>query len=268
MDESLPSWITYPAQKWRKITPTQAGLDPAAFQTFLEEREAGGASFFGEDHSGGRWGAVFTRGGYLVETWGDPTYRFQTASTGKAFMWILVGLAAADGLIDPDEPIHRSWTGVGQLSHAHKHLDEGHHKTLTWRHLLGSRNEAVHYGGFPVELGNRWKARQTGIRDHEVTPGVAEWAHWTGDPFYDNYSHAEPGTVAIYSSGGYWRLAQALTAIWGRDLKTVLDERLFSIIGVPPERWDWLVGDEVRRNPYFYPGMPDTFTYLDPPYEI
>ena len=60
---------------------------------------------------------------------------------------------------------------------------------------------------------------------------MVEWARWTGDPFYDNYSHAEPGTVAIYSSGGYWRLSQALTAVWCRDLKTVLDERLFSIIG-------------------------------------
>ncbi len=44
-------------------------------------------------------------------------------------MWALVGLAAEDGLLDPDAPIHRSWTGRGLLSHEHKALDIGHHRT-------------------------------------------------------------------------------------------------------------------------------------------
>ena len=42
---------------------------------------------------------------------------------------------------------------------------------------------------------------------------------WTGDPFYDCYAHAEPGTQGLYSSAGFWRLGQALTYVWGRDLK-------------------------------------------------
>jgi CubicO group peptidase (beta-lactamase class C family) len=183
-------------------------------------------------------------------------------------IWVLIGLAAEDGLLDPDEPINRSWTGEGQLSHPHKYLDRGHHVNLTWRHVIGERTGHGHYGGFPVELGVRWAARQTGIEGPDVVDGVAEWANWTGDPFYDNYSHTEPGTVGLYASGGLWRVGQALTAVWKRDLKDVLDERLFSRIGVPAERWDWLTGDHVRRQKFFYPTIPDSFTYLDPPYEI
>ena len=69
---------------------------------------------------------------------------------------------------------------------------------------------------------------------------VPEWANWSGDPFYDNYSHIEPGAIGRYSSGGMWRLAQPLTALWNRDLKEVLDEKLFSKIMIPSDRWDWL----------------------------
>jgi CubicO group peptidase (beta-lactamase class C family) len=267
-DVPLPSWVSYPKDDWVQITPEQAGLDPIRFAAFLADLDVRGASFGGEDHSGGRWGAVLTRGGYLVQAWGDRNYRFQTASTGKAFMWVLIGLAARDGLIDPEAPINRSWTGAGQLSHRHKELDQGHHRTLTWRHLVGEQHGVLHYGGFPMELGIRWRERRTGLADADAVPGVAEWANWTGDPFFDLYAHAEPGTVALYSSAGFWRLSQALTAVWGRDLKGVLDERLFGAIGIRAERWDWYTGRAVKDQPNFYPAIPDSYTYLDPPYEI
>jgi CubicO group peptidase (beta-lactamase class C family) len=264
----LPDWIVYPGDDWIEIGPEEAGLDPGRFDLLLAGLDVRGASFGGEDHADGRFGAVLTRGGFLVHTWGDRHYRFQTASTGKALIWTLIGFAAAEGLLDPDAPLHDSWTGEGLLSHPHKYLDHGHHRTLTWRHLIGERTGLVHYGGFPIELGTRWIARQSGVFEDEVVDGVVEWAHWTGDPFFDCYAHAEPGTQVLYSSAGFWRLAQALTAVWDRDLKDVIDERLFSKIGIPPDRWDWLTGDDVHRQKYFYPALPDSYTYLDPPFEI
>src|SRR5687768_11201256 len=135
----LPDWVTFPTGDWIQISPSEAGLDAASFEAFLGTLDPRGADFGGEDHTGNKWGAVITRGGYLLHAWGDRDYRFQTASTGKAFMRALVGLAAADGLLDPDEPIQRRWTGAGLLSHPHKHLDVGHHRRLTWRHLIGER---------------------------------------------------------------------------------------------------------------------------------
>jgi CubicO group peptidase (beta-lactamase class C family) len=63
-------------------------------------------------------------------------------------------------------------------------------------------------------------------------------------------------------------LGQALTAVFGRDLKDVMDERIFSKIGVPADRWDWWKGRDVHDRKWFYPEIPDSYTYLDPPYEI
>ena len=48
----------------------------------------------------------------------------------------------------------------------------------------------------------------------------------------------------------------------------MLDERIFGRIGIPADRWDWFTGRAIKDNKYFYPAIPDTYTYLDPPYEI
>jgi CubicO group peptidase (beta-lactamase class C family) len=264
----VPDWVTYPDADWIEITPEEAGLDPVRFGNWLASLDVRGARFGGEDHSGNRYGAVLTRGGYLVREWGDRHYRHHTASVGKALTWVVLGAAVADGLLDPDAPIHESWTGEGQLSHPHKHLDTGHHATLTWRHLIGRRDDSLHWGGFPFEIGNRWAEKRTGLEEADAVSGVPEWAQWTGDPFYDCYAHAAPGAHGLYSSAGFWRLGQALTAVWGRDIKDVVQERLFDALGIPAERWGWLTGREVKEQKHFYRTIPDSYTYLDPPYEI
>ena len=264
----LPGWVSFPEDDWVQISPAEAGIDPERFAAFIDGLEVREASFGGEDHSDNRYGTVIARGGYLIHAWGDRHYRHHTASVGKAFMRAILGCAVADGLVDPDEPIAGSWTGESQLSHPHKYLNRGHHQKLSWRHLVGPKDESLHYGGFPMELGIRWREKRSGLEQADATPGVPEWANWTGDPFYDLYAHIEPGTVGHYSSAGFWRLSQALTAVWGRDLKDIVQERLFDPIGIPAQRWDWFCGDYVKDQKYFYPEIPDSYTYLDPPYEI
>ena len=142
-------------------------------------------------------------------------------------MWVLLGLAVAEGLVDPDRPINERWTGEGQLSHPHKYLDRGHYKNLTSRHLIGDRRELLQYGGFPIELGNDWRVGRGA--ESAVNWTFPEWAKWTGDPNYDLYSHVEPGKVGHYSSAGFWRFGQALTAVWRQDLKQELDDRCSSV---------------------------------------
>ena len=56
--------------------------------------------------------------------------------------------------------------------------------------------------------------------------------------------------------------------MFGRDLQDVLQERLFDTLGIPPERWEWLSGATIRDATYLYPDLADSYTYLDPPYEI
>ncbi len=261
----IPDWVTFPEDDWVQITTEEAGLDAEEFEAFLAGLEIRGASYGGEDHAGNKYGAVIVRGGYLIHAWGDRHYRHHTASVGKAFIWAILGFAVADGLIDPDKPINKYWVGEGQLSHPHKVLSQGHHKKLTWRHLVGPKHESLHYGGFPMEMGVRWREKVTGLEQVDVIPGVPEWSNWTGDPFYDLYSHVEPGTVGHYSSAGFWKLGQALTHVWDRYLRDVLQERLFDRIGIPAERWDWLAGRYIKDQKYFYPAIPDSYTYLAPP---
>ena len=84
----------------------------------------------------------------------------------------------------------------------------------------------------------------------------------------DNYAHTPPGATQRYSSAGYWRLGQALTALWGRDLKDVLDERLCSVLGIPAERWGWTAGRVLYETRDWYPDFPGYGEYVDPPWEI
>ncbi|MCZ6680504.1 MAG: serine hydrolase [Candidatus Poribacteria bacterium] len=264
---TLPDWITYPEADWISITPAEAGLDLEKWADFLAEREVRGAAWEGEDHTGDNWGTILTRGGYRVQTWGNGDYKFQTASVGKAFNWAVLGLAVERGLVNADDRIHQTWTGEGQLSHPHKYLDRGHHKKLTWR-CLGQRVDGKHWGGFPVTNGYFWRRGSTGSSKETADRPIPEWANWTGDPFYDNYAHAEPGTVGIYSSGGQWRLVQALTALWNKDIKQVLDDELFGEIGIPAEAWDWTPGRVVHEDKTWYAHMPGYGDFLDAPYEI
>ena len=71
---------------------------------------------------------------------------------------------------------------------------------------------------FPITNGYYWRQGSTSQGAGTAPGPVPEWAHWTGDPLFDNYSHAEPGTRGLYSSGGQWRLAQALTVLWRKDI--------------------------------------------------
>jgi len=103
---------------------------------------------------------------------------------------------------------------------------------------------------------------------HAKISPFPKWAKPTGDPFYDNYAHIRPGTRKSYSSGGYWRFAQALTALWNNDIKKVLDEKLFGHMGIPADRWDWTPGKIVHDTKDWYPNMPGYGDFIDPPYEI
>lgn len=248
--------VVFPQEKWISITPRQAGLNVERFNELLVRSDAHPGGFGGTEPNNREWGAVLARGGYLVHTWGDPSYKSQSASLGKCFTRAIFGLTVEAGLIDPDEPIWKTWTGQDQLSHPHKHLDRGLHRNLTWRHLL------EHRGGFVLESGWHWRNRT--VFHAKIPKGVK----WTGDPLADNYAHNAPGDVTRYSSGGYWRLGQALTAVWNRDLKKVLDERLFSHLGIPADRWKWLPGKTVHDSGDFYPAIPNYGEYLGPPYEI
>jgi len=255
-ETQVPNWVTYPEKEWTKITPKQAGLDIEKFATLLANSEVHEGGWGGVKVNSDQWGAVLTRGGYLVHTWGDPTYKYQSASLGKCLTRFLFGLTVETGRLKPDDPIFKTWTGQDQLSHPHKYLDTEHHREISWQHLL------EHQGGFVLESAHHWRSKS--VFHAKIPAGV----RWTGDPLFDNYSHNQPGTVTRYSSGGYWRLGQALTALWDQDLKDVLDQHLFRHLNIPADRWDWTPGQIVYETKDFYPAIPHYGHYLGPPYKI
>ena len=254
--QTIPETVIFPGDKWQWLPPADAGLDVAAYEAVLKKVPMGAKGFGGNAPGADEWGAVLTRGGYLVQTWGNPGYKTPSASLGKCLTRVLVGITAERGLIHLDDPIAKSWTGRGELSHPHKYLDAGNHSQLTWRQLVN------HQGGFILESGHHWR-NETFL--HATLP---RWAKSTKDPLFDNFSHTSPGTVTHYSSGGYWRLGQALTAVWQKDLKQVLQSELFDHLSIPADRWDWLSGKAVHANQDFYPAFPGYGDYVDPPYEI
>jgi CubicO group peptidase (beta-lactamase class C family) len=251
-----PSLCVFPETEWRTITPEQAGLDVARYQAVLARAQIRGGGWGGVPVSDGQWGAVLTRGGFVVQRWGNTKYLQQSASLGKCITRALFGLSVEAGLLKPDEPISKTWSGRGELSAPHKVLDVGLHRELTWRQLL------EHVGGFVVESGYHWRRRTMFHAD------IPQGVRWTGDPDFDNFAQLRPGATTHYSSAGYWRLAQALTALWNRDLKEVLDERLFSQLGIPADRWQWLPGREVHDTRDFYPEFPGYGEYVDAPYVV
>ena len=258
---TIPDWTAFPDEEWQTLTPEEAGIrDVEAWNKWVDvtRKLARGASFHGEDHSGSKWGVAITRGGYLIQTFGDPDYKYQTASVGKTFTVACLQLAIDHGLIKSGDDVIKSyWIGEDQLNAKHKYMSEGYHVALTFNHLKD------HTGAFPITNGWSWQA---GKNYDEVAP---EWVKCTRDPDYDNYAHARPGTVGRhYSSGAYWRLSQVLTAVWKDDLKQVLDKKLFRYMGIPADRWDWKPGRVLYETTDFYPQIPGYGSFLDPPYTI
>ncbi|MAF10727.1 hypothetical protein CMK11_09765 [Candidatus Poribacteria bacterium] len=248
---SVPDWVHFPGQEWEKASPSEAGLDARRFEAWVAERDPAFRKAYG-GQTPAHGGVVIARGGYILHTWGDAEFRYQSASLAKTFTRMALQLAIDDGRVSSaDDLVATYWTGEATLED-HKVMNTGHNARVRFIDLQDMR------GGFPVTNGFFW---ETG-RD------VPDWARSTGDPDYDNYAHVPPGTHRVYSSGGYWRLSQALTAIWGRDLKDLLDERIFGPIGIPAARWDWLTGENVRETRDFYPEMPNYGGYLDPPYHL
>lgn len=248
----VPDWVAYPAAEWRTITPEQAGLDVAKWNTWVARQKPSGNDSWGQNPKR-NFGVVVTRGGYLLKTFGDADCKVQSASVGKAFASFALQLAIDEGLIkDANDPIRKYWTGEGQLDANHKRMDRGDHQSLTFFHLHAMK------GGFPISNGWSWSMKKD----------VPSWAKCTGDPTADNYAQIEPGKETRYSSGGRWRLSQALTAVWKRELKDVLDETLFSQMGIQPDDWQWANGRELHDNRAWYPGMPGYGLFCDPPYEI
>lgn len=159
-----------------------------------------------------RWGGAgcVIRDGKLVHSWGSLSQLYIVQSATKSFGSALLGFAVDDRKVDLTAPAQRYHSGIGAIPSTN--LAKGWLGEIRVDHL------ATHTAGFP-------KSR---------LPSALS---------------CEPGTGYIYSDGGTNWLAALLTKVYGQDLRTLAQARLFGRIGVPSTAAKWAVMDPQYQLP-------------------
>jgi hypothetical protein len=272
----VPSdWTGFPGAEWTVLTPEEAGLDPGQWEEYRQAMHdgMGPASKLGEEHPDDlrfpesdprryRWGACVAFHGYLIgrddpndpggriaeSCWGNPHYRFNSASVGKAFVRMALQIAVDHKLVSGNDHITAVWPDDARGELAGRKIDCGPQSTLG--NIVSMR------GGYYVSNGS------TDGCDNSVCTGEAY----------------------RYSSGGYWRASQALTYVlteaWGTGIQETLQRRVMDVIGVKEGTWSMLSGafvnsdqpppNAVPSQTSFYPAFtpPGYGCFIDPPYQI
>jgi CubicO group peptidase (beta-lactamase class C family) len=151
------------------------------------------------------------RHGKLVYSWGSLTQLYLVQSATKSFGSALLGFAVDDGKVDVAAPAQRYLPGIGAIPTSNV--------ATGWLDDIRVDHLATHTAGFP-------KPR---------SPGALV---------------AQPGTAFLYSDGGTNWLAALLTKVYGQDLRTLAQSRLFTPIGVPGTAAVWSpLGTEYQMPP-------------------
>jgi CubicO group peptidase (beta-lactamase class C family) len=159
---------------------------------------------------GGGAGCVI-RNGLLVHSWGSLSQLYLVQSATKSFGSALLGFAVDDGKIDVAAPAQRYLPGIGAVPSSNT--------STGWLDNIRVDHLATHLGGFP-------KSR---------LPSALV---------------CQPGTKFLYSDGGTNWLAALLTKVYGQDLRTLAQSRLFTPIGVPGTAAVWSpLGTEYQMPP-------------------
>src|SRR5882672_1754744 len=205
---------------WSVSTPEQQGFEKAKLDAVRDNLAAHSTKSF-----------LVARNGSIVYEWyapgNDKTQKHYTASLAKSLvggMSLLV--AMQDGRIRPDDP---AWKYIPAWK------DDPLRSKITIRHL------ATHSSGIQ-------DAHQDGVT-HENLPGwMGDFWKRKPDPFTISLYQAPviypPGTRYHYSNTGMAALAYAVTAsLRGApepDIRTVLEKRILTPIGIP--QTDWSIG--------------------------
>ena len=199
---------------WEKISPREAGLDPAKLEAWRGALAAHGTT-----------GLIVVRRGRIALEWyasgWDADRPHGTASMAKALVGgMSLAVAMSDGRISPDDLASQyipAWRADPRKS------------KITIRML------ATHTSGIE-------DAEQDDLPHDRLTGWKG--AFWKRDP--DPFSIAlrdapvlfEPGTSNEYSNPGMAALSYAITAsLGGGDIRTLLQGRVFDPLGIPERCW-------------------------------
>lgn len=143
---------------------------------------------------------------------GDSIHRVHDIwSCTKSFTSTAVGLMAAEGLLDLDQPVAD-----------HEPLLRERYPTATYRHFLTMTS------GYNAEGITRWEGDTS--------------EDWSLTPYVPGKPNNAPGEAFAYWDEAMIMLGRAMTQVLSKqeravDLNTYLEERLFSKIGIPKRGW-------------------------------
>ncbi len=215
--------------------PEQAGLSAARL---LRARDY--ARRAGDELGSPGGAAVILRRGAIVGEWywgqrglDDPRpFDAHTmvglASVTKGVTATALALTIQDGLLWLDEPAHRHLP----------ELAEGGRARITVRHL------ATHSSGLPLgdpAFYNAWESRR---------PGEEPYAPYVRYALERDLAFA-PGTDHTYSDPAVCLLAEIIRRVTGRTVPDLIQERIFSPLGLRRIGWDFpsdLVADVASRH--------------------
>ncbi|MDY6949097.1 MAG: serine hydrolase [Pseudomonadota bacterium] len=180
----------------RVAAAADVGMDQA-----LLEQAATYASTSGTVNASDNAGMI-VRHGRIVHSWGSIDKRYDLKSTTKSMGGIALGLAFQDGLLtdlDATAQTYLPTMGTNPASN-----------NTTWLSQITLHQLATHSAGFLKEAGYNLPA------PNQANPTLI---------------HA-PGTTWEYSDGGLNWLSETLTAVFGQDLATVLNDEVWTVLGV------------------------------------
>ncbi|WP_243286340.1 serine hydrolase domain-containing protein [Geothrix terrae] len=223
---------------WQRLSPAEAGFDPARFHALLMEMMGSQANLHGvvvERHGrlvaeAYRTGRDRTVNSLFAHTRAfGPEVRHDARSVGKSVIDLLVGVALAQGRLKRvDTPVLEFYPEFPELASPER-------RTITLEHLLGmSSGLAWHEGGDGPD------------DEHKLM--------WKWTPTYHPLSRpvaAAPGTVFNYNSGGALLLADILSRATGMPWTEYARTALFEPLGIRDVEW---VGDFLGR-PMAYTGL-------------
>ena len=149
--------------------------------------------------TGGGSGFV-TRGGKLVTSWGSTTGTYDLKSSTKGIGVTALGLAIKDGKMLLNEKAEKYHSSFG--------IPPTSNSTTGWLGSITLYHLATQTAGFDKDGG------------------------------YTALLSA-PGTKWFYSDGGPNWLAEAITLTYGKDLKVLMFERVFTPLGIPSTQLTW-----------------------------
>jgi CubicO group peptidase (beta-lactamase class C family) len=223
--------------EWRRRSPAEAGLDPAALAEaarLAETRETPWSrdiatvletahfekpphnEVLGPTRPRGAPAGLVLRGGAIVAEWGDTARADMTFSVAKSYLSMIAGLAYDRRLLgELDEPVARR---VRDPAFAGPR-----HEQITWRHLLQQTSE--------------WEG---------TLFGKADLIDRNRDLATEGQGSLKGTWRDLHEPGAYWEyndvrvnlLSYALLHIWRRPLPEVFREHVMAPIGASAG-WEW-----------------------------